>query len=47
MLIREYRALLRRQGKKKAAGGKKPSVMKSRTASRSRTHRAGRSVNAR
>ena len=45
MLIREYRALLRRQGKKKAPVSK--SAGKGRTPSRSRARASGRTVNAR
>jgi hypothetical protein len=45
MLIREYRALLRRQGKK--ARVSKSAGAKGRVASRSRARGSGRAVNAR
>ena len=47
MLIREYRALLRRQNKKKVAASKSPASLKSRAAGRPRARVSGRSANAR
>jgi rubrerythrin len=47
MLIREYRALLRRQNTKKSPGGKAAAGLKARTARRPHARAAGRAANAR